>query len=71
MARRRRSSRFPGHVLELLENYERLKNNIGKPDLDRLPLISEYAENLEKAIRKFNISIDEAREEYGLFTIKE
>jgi hypothetical protein len=39
--------------------------------MDKLPTVSEYSKYLQIAIKKFGITIDEARSRYGLFTTSE
>ena len=46
-------------------------NKFLKAGIDKWPLSMHYAELLQMAVRKFSISIDEARKRYGLLTYKE
>ncbi len=40
-------------------------------DIDKLPSCKMYARLLDKVVSTTNISIDEARNRYGLFTIRQ
>jgi hypothetical protein len=39
--------------------------------MDKLPTIMLYSKYLSKAVFKFNYTIDECRDKYGIFTIRD
>ena len=63
MANLTKAQRHNRNLQEVFDNYEKLQNN--------LPTIGLYIIFLKMAEEKLFISKDEARNKYGLYTVKE